>query len=160
MYTSLNIKMKDVSGKDLQKSITYVSASASSADLVSMASGLVGLTTNTYKSADRIQKINVDTESIPGGASIVKTEPTLEVGELQDGSIEVGGYTIKSAEITYDGDGTLLAGTDVDTWVMIESSSINIVPAASSGETGTCTLYATEGTNYAAKSITFSYSFE
>lgn len=160
MNTSLSIKMKSTANKELQKSITYVSASASSADLLSMAQGLTGLTTNTYESADRIQKINVDTESIPGGASIVKTEPTLTVGELEDGSIEVGGYTVKSAEITYNGDGTLLAEAGESTFVAVGDTYIMIVPADESGVTGTCMIYATEGTNYAAKSVTFSFSFE
>lgn len=94
MQTSLSIKMKDTDNKDLQKSITYVSASASSADLREMAMGLVSLTTNNYVGSDRIQKINVDDETVP----VVKPVPTLTV------TSQIGWGTI-----AYSGNGSLVA---------------------------------------------------
>ena len=153
MNTSLSIKMKDVENKSIQKSITYVSDSVSSADLVSMAQGLTGLTTNTYLSADRIQKINVDTESIPSGGSSAKTDPTLTAGSKL--SSDTG------FNYTYNGDGDVYAYVNEDYAVLVNRTSKTVTVADIIGHTGiveyTGTLYATEGASYAAKSVTFSY---
>lgn len=170
MNTSLNIKMKDTNNKDLQKSITYVSASASSADLLSMAQGLTGLTTNTYESADRIQKINIDTEPFN-----VKKDPTLEIKKAQNPTIGMG------CEISYDGDGVLTARVkcssldssthedlgrgfaefdNTGVWAYINNSGdargYSIVGAASYS----ITLSASEGDNYAAKTIIYEHGVE
>ena len=150
MVTSLSISMKDTEGKDLQKSITYVSASASSGDLAEMAQGLTALTSNTYVSADRVQKVNVDNETIPGGS---KTEPTLSIGEWESAS-SIGEYATYQAQITYNGDGTLYAAGNCFTSVDMNSMFLEILPI---NEEVSGTLYASEGTNYAAKSITFSH---
>ena len=79
MNTSLSIKMKSPDNKDLQKSITYISPEVTSNDLKYMARGLVSLTSNSYESADRVQKVNVDTESIPGAGK----DQTLSVSEFE-----------------------------------------------------------------------------
>ena len=130
MNTSLNIKMKDTGGKDLQKSITYVSASASSADLVSMAQGLVGLTTNTYESADRIQKMNVDTESYV----VPKQVPTLSVTD--DGGGKLG-------TITYTGDGSLATAGKADYTI-----SGSMLQGGDESTAYTGVIYATETDKY------------
>lgn len=170
MNTSLNIKMKDTNNKDLQKSITYVSASASSADLLSMAQGLTGLTTNTYESADRIQKINIDTEPFN-----VKKEPTLEIKRAQNPAVGVG------CEISYNGDGVLTANVKVSSlassthedlkrgfayfdgvgvYAYVDNSGdargYSIVGAAAYS----ITLSASEGDNYAAKTIIYEHGVE
>ena len=171
MNTSLSIKMKSTANKDLQKSITYVSASASSADLLSMAQGLTGLTTNTYESADRIQKINIDTESIV----LPKTEPTLAIKSAQNPTIGMG------CGITYNGDGVLTARvngsslassthedlqqgfayfdqTGVFAYIDVSGNSrgYSIVGAASYS----ITLSSSETDNYAAKTIVYEHGVE
>lgn len=103
MYTSLNVKMKDQTDKELAKSITYINASASSADLKSMAQGLVGLTTNTYQSADRIQKLNVDTEQIP------QTEPARLTPAFTFTKNTVSHPANASIIFSYNGNGTITA---------------------------------------------------
>lgn len=79
MNTSISIKMKSPDNKDLQKSITYVNPEATSEDFKLMARGLVSLTSNEYESTDRIQKVNVDTESIPGAG----TDQPITIGEFE-----------------------------------------------------------------------------
>ena len=79
MNTSLSIKMKSPDNKDLQKSITYISPEVTANDLKYMARGLVSLTSNSYEYADRVQRVNVDTESIPGAGK----EQTLTVSEFE-----------------------------------------------------------------------------
>ena len=79
MNTSINIKMKSPDNKDLQKSITYVNPEATSEDFKLMAKGLVSLTSNEYESTDRIQKVNVDTESIPGAG----TDQPITIGAFE-----------------------------------------------------------------------------
>ena len=134
MNTSLSIKMKSTANKDLQKSITYVSASASSADLLSMAQGLTGLTTNTYESADRVQKINIDTEQLPVTA---KPVPTLSVTD--NGS--------SKGTITYTGDGTLIAYSQSGECT-ISGSTLTASTSYDYNTTGV--ICATETENYAS----------
>lgn len=134
MNTSLSIKMKSTANKDLQKSITYVSASASSADLLSMAQGLTGLTTNTYESADRIQKINIDTEQLP---ATPKTVPTLSVSDN-------GGGTVGT--VTYTGDGELIAYGSRGECTF--SNDLIFGPSGTTNFVGV--ICATETANYAA----------
>ena len=142
MVTSLSISMKDTEGKDLQKSITYVSASASSGDLAEMAQGLTALTSNIYVSADRVQKVNVDNESIPGGS---KTVPTLSVAD--DGGQGTG-------TITYTGDGDLIAYCNRGTCT-ITGSALQ-TPSSSGAIVGV--ICATETANYASTWAEFNVS--
>ena len=111
MYTSMNIKMKNPAGKDIAKSVTYVSASASSADLKSMAQGLVGLTQNTYDGADRIQKLNVDTEQVP------QTEPARLTPAFTVTKNQIDIPKNPSILFAYNGNGSIaVAATGQDTW--------------------------------------------
>ena len=175
MNTSLTINMKSPAGKNIGKSITYVSAGASSGDLKSMATGLVGLTTNTYESADRVQKINVDTESIPGESS--KPEPTFTIGSLsytESYNVPEGFTSGYYAPITYNGDGTLCASrpyfeNEDESWTMpdmvtqfcpINGTTNLFIYAREHLDSFDGILYATEGASYAAKSITYSYESE
>ena len=61
--TSLIITSIDQLGKSLQKTVTDVNPNATSAQLVTFATKLNALTTNSYVRTDRIDKINCDTES-------------------------------------------------------------------------------------------------
>ena len=60
MNTSLNLKMKSASDKDMSQAITYIDPNASNADLKGFAQGLVSLTTNTLQSISRIDKTDID----------------------------------------------------------------------------------------------------
>lgn len=138
MQTSLSIKMKDTDNKDLQKSITYVSASASSADLREMAMGLVSLTTNDYVGSDRIQKINVDDETVP----VVKPVPTLVVNDGGGGS---------TGTIAYSGNGSLVAYSSRGECT-ISGSNIS-APTGTSNVSGI--ICASETADYASTWSTF-----
>lgn len=59
-YT-MNIKSKNLSDKAVSTTIGYINPDAQPSELKALAQGLIGLTKNTYQSADRIETINVDT---------------------------------------------------------------------------------------------------
>ena len=58
---SVVIYSKDMSGKDLSKTISDVNPAAQPSELKAMAQGLNSLTTNVYQSADRVARENIDT---------------------------------------------------------------------------------------------------
>ena len=117
-------------GKKLQKTITNVNPEATNANLETFAQMFNGLSTNDYGETNRVKK-QLTTE--PDGTS--KTEPTLTVGS--DGAI------------TYNGDGELFVEGDYN---YIHDNTVgNDKSASFSGK-----VHATEGTNYAAKSVSFS----
>lgn len=71
MKSSLIINSTDVNGNKKQKAITNINPSATSAQLKEFATRFNALSTNTYDSADIVDKINVDTEQrISGGGCI------------------------------------------------------------------------------------------
>ena len=71
---SVVINSKDPSGKSLSKTISSINPSAQPSDLKAMAQGLNALTKNTYDSAERVARENVDTASdktVPAAATLV-----------------------------------------------------------------------------------------
>lgn len=71
MKSSLIINSTDVNGNKKQKAITNINPSATSAQLKEFATRFNALSTNTYDSANIVDKINVDTEQrISGGGCI------------------------------------------------------------------------------------------
>lgn len=145
MDTSLIINSQDTSGNKLQKTITCVNPAAQNSDLKTFAQMATGLTTNDFVTANRVNRMNVDE---PGGGSVIKTEPTLALGNFS-----YDGYNY-SASITYDGDGSLSANsTTALAYCKVDSGDL-IVKSNSSTFTGT--LFASEGESFAAKSIAFS----
>ena len=63
MNTSLIIGMTNTSGENKQKSITDVSNTATNAQLVAFAQGLVAVTNNTYKDTTKVTKVDCDNEA-------------------------------------------------------------------------------------------------
>lgn len=100
--TSIIINSTDTNNKALQKTLTDANASCSAGVLATFGQMLTGLTTNTYKSTNRVNKLNCDTEDIPtdGGSSTGKPVPTLTVTDDGGGSLGV---------IDYSGNGSLVA---------------------------------------------------
>lgn len=145
MQTSLNITSVDATNKQQTKSLTYINPNATNAQLKSAAQKFTAISKNTYSDADRIIKMSVE-EPDPSPSS--KTEPTL--------SIESTGA------ITYNGDGQLFinsSGTDANLiFLHIQENQISAKNAAgNTPQHYDCIVYASEGTNYAAKSVSFTY---
>lgn len=79
---SVVIYSKDMSGKSLSKTISNVNPDAQPSDLKLMAQGLNALTTNTYDSAERVARENVDTatdKAIPAATNLIIKNKTSQV---------------------------------------------------------------------------------
>ena len=151
MDTSLIINSTDTNNKKLQKTIACVNPAVSNSDLKTFAQMTNNLTTNQFVDANRVDRSNVDEE---GGGTVIKTEPTLEVGTFSyDGYRYVAG-------ITYNGDGQLFVSTNEATaYAQIYNHSTQGLQLRVQGTTVfSGTLYAAEGDEYSAKSVTFSNS--
>lgn len=84
MSTSINLKMKTATNKDISQAITDIDPNASASDLKGLAQGLVSLTTNTLVTTSKITK-----EDIP--MTIVATKFTL-LGSLPSFATKVDDY--------------------------------------------------------------------
>ena len=166
---SLILTTNSQGGKKIQKTITDINPNADSETMLAFAQKLNALTTNTYERTDCVEKYNIDTEDAPS-----KPEPTLTVtnGTGVQGitrawleQLTIAG-DIRHLPITYNGDGELYAYTDLHfmaVGISFHNSVPEVVAAAgwgnsvnkpSSFETGKKVyLVATEGENYAAKTI-------
>lgn len=138
MQANLVIESKDTSGKKLTTTITHIrpSEKGKASDL---ATALNALTTNTYVGA-KVNEINVD---IAG-----KTEPTLTLNDWQEGS----GYMFN--QVNYNGDGQLYVQCSAPAYIY-DTTYKRLQVQTTGSFSGT--IYATEGTNYAAKTLSFSY---
>lgn len=168
--TSIIINTTDTNNKALQKTLTDANASCSSGVITTFAQMLTGLTTNTYKSTNRVNKLNCDTEPFN-----VKKEPTLAIVTAQNPDIGMG------CQISYNGDGALTARVkgsslassthedlrrgfayldDVGVYAYLNNSGdargYSVVGAAAYS----ITLSASEGDNYAAKTIIYEHGVE
>lgn len=132
MQVNAILSSTDQSGKKQTTTITYLRASQK-ALAPTLTQALNALTTNTY-TGTQVNEINVD---ITG-----KTEPTLTLGAWSGTSTSV-------ATITYDGDGQLFCNC-----TRLARIDGNLLTVDSSTFTGT--IYATEGTTYASKTLEFS----
>lgn len=122
-------------GKKLQKTLTDIRDTATSAQIKTFTQALNNLTTNNYVETNRIEKTNVDTEEAGGGS---KPVPTLTISEFNEGS----------ATVTYSGDGTLVLKVISGTL----SLSGNTVTASGNGEG---VIYALATANYAPAVLPF-----
>lgn len=156
--TSLILTTTDILGRKQQKSITDVNPNADTAALKTFAQMCNNLTTNTYVSTDRIDKINCDTE-----AGTSKTAPTLAID---------GGNTIQSAgvdttkAITYNGDGVLYISPSNHSNIIMGVQNVNNSyqfiaekPATLTGGAVTGTIYASETTTYKSASVDFTFTY-
>lgn len=154
MKTSVILTATDLSGKKLQKTLTNINSNATAAQLKTLAQGLNGLTTNTYVETGRVDKIVCDLET-------GKTTPTLTLATASATKAAVaaaeGAY---ENEITYNGDGVLTVLTSGAGIVATIEDDTLYVTFVGEGATGTVTVYASEGSEYAAANVTFTISAE
>lgn len=134
MQTSINITSETTSGKKVTKSLSNINNDASNTALTTAASLFTAISNTNYIEADRITKMSL-TENYP------KTEPTLTVDS--------------EGIITYNGDGQLFVKINGDNFGRISNNTISAKSDSGWLSTFSGTVYASEGTNYAAKSITF-----
>lgn len=133
MQVNAIIGSTDPSGKKINTTISYLRESQKS-KARNLAVALNALTTNTFENV-QVNEINVD---IAG-----KTEPTLSISGWSTG--ENYAYTT----VTYNGDGQLFVQCSAP--ANIDQTNRLLVQ----GRNATGTIYATEGNNYAAKTLTF-----
>ncbi|MBR0290173.1 MAG: hypothetical protein IJQ82_14445 [Selenomonadaceae bacterium] len=154
--TSLIITSTDQLGKGLQKTVTDVNPDATSAQLVTFATKLNALTTNSYVRTDRVDKTNCDTEASG------KQTPTLTLA--QSTVTLIGSNKTDYINITYTGDGQLFVGDwsvdvpDIVAGFLTESGQLKIgVQQYPAAKPCTCTIMATETANYKAVSTTLTF---
>lgn len=133
MRVNAILSSTDGSGKKINTTITDLRQSQKS-KAATLTQALNALTTNTYVST-QVNEINVDING--------KTEPTLTLGTW---SFESG---TSKATITYNGDGQLFC--NATKLARIDGDVLTVDSASFTG-----TIYATEGTNYASKTLEFS----
>lgn len=143
MQTSINITSADTNNKKTTKSLSNINPNIDNEKLKQTAILFTAISNTSYQSANRITVQDIEEPFTP---TITKTEPTLTVGEFN-----YDGYNY-TATITYNGDGDLFANS-AGNFCRVENNTLTV--KTSSGSTFSGTLYASEGTNYAAKSINF-----
>ena len=152
--TSVILNSTDSNGKKMQTTITNVNPEASSLHLKQMGQMINALTSNTYDSTDRIDKINCDTEAKP-----IPANPTLSLP-----STSYSGVSTKYETITYSGDGELyVEACDLNNLISAQVILHDNVPklyltkvgSATQTETYTYKLKSTATDNYKAAELTF-----
>ena len=154
--TSLIITSTDQLGKGLQKTVTDVNPDATSAQLVTFATKLNALTTNSYVRTDRVDKTNCDTEASG------KQTPTLT---LSQSTVTLTGSNVyQEIPFTYDGDGQLYAGDwsaenpGCTIGFFYANNTWNIqAQAVSAAVPCTVKIMATETANYKSVSTTLTF---
>ena len=143
MQTSLNISSVNSQNKKITKSLTYIDESATNEQLETAAQKFNAISQNSYVDADRIIKMSVTEPYTPPA----KNEPILTVDS--------------NGAITYNGDGTLYIKNETEVnniFLNLYNNQLTARNAAGNTPTSySCTIYASAGTNYAAKSIEFTY---
>lgn len=140
MQTTINITSINSAEKKSTKSLTNINPNLSNTQLKQAAQLFTAISDETYKSADRIDRIDIE-ENYPG----TKTEPTLSVSE--DGTI------------TYNGDGQLGINLNNNLFGIIQNNEISAKDNDGFAQNSfSGIILASEGTNYSAKSISFTVS--
>lgn len=165
---TLSLGTWSVSGTTYSTTISYNGDGALSSSIGTISGNTLSVTsangvfsgTITATAGNSYQSTTLNFNYSTSGDS-PKTAPTLEIEPFGEGD----NVTV----ITYNGDGVLYCNTDTPFFgAMIEdtsSSEYNLyVYRSENAETTetscTVTVYATEGTNYAAKTATVEYTFE
>lgn len=138
MQANLVINSTDGSGKKVTTTVTHLRPSQKS-HATELATALNALTGNIYTGSS-VNELNVDI----GG----KTEPTLTIGTWQQGTGEM--FT----QVTYNGDGQLYVQCSAPAYIY-DTTYKRLEVKTTGSFSGT--IYATEGNNYAAKTLTFNY---
>lgn len=134
MRVNAILSSTDGSGKKINTTITDLRQSQKS-KAATLTQALNALTTNTYVST-QVNEINVD---ITG-----KTEPTLSISGWSTGQ----GYAY--TQVTYNGDGQLYVSCPTAAAYIDQTNRLTVNGRGVSGE-----IYATEGTNYSSKTLSF-----
>lgn len=162
--TSLILTTTDILGRKQQQSITDVNPNADTTALKTFAQMCNALTTDTYVSTDRIDKINCDLE-----AGTSKTTPTFSASKTtfskalagqdatstDDGMIYNSRWTVQTT-VTYNGDGVLYASVNnaIDTFTVTYSSAntytVKAITSTSTTLPQTITIHTTETDTYKA----------
>jgi len=114
--TSAIVTYTDQTGKAMQKALTDINPDATNAQLVAFAQKLTGITSNSYVSTLRVDKVNCDSEAGGGDARPV---PTLAFNDAKVVNNEISVTTVQNngpsggsicrLPVTYNGDGTVHA---------------------------------------------------
>ena len=154
----------DVTGAKVTEQLGYTDtdvfndATANTA-LRNFVQGITGLTTNTYVSATVTYEVDLDTNNPPAA----KTTPTLAI----DGGSTISAVGVSTTKaITYNGDGQLSVSISPANNIIFglyddngTKTFIAEKPASLSGGSANGTIYATEGTNYKAASVNFTFTY-
>ena len=144
MKTSLSVDyIETSSGKKGQRSVTDINPLATTESILQFVHDLVGLTTNTYSQTNRIQTINVDTESIPGGGSTPKPVPTITVNPSSVEASQV--YTQPYVTISASVNGDSISPMNIYTKV-VKTNANYFLQHVNPPETGTYRINASNGT--------------
>lgn len=141
------------------KTIADISATATPAQIVAFAQAFNALSTNSYVETYRIERLNCDTAPEPTPTPS-KPVPTLTLNTTSATMAEIssamaGSEGLYEVEYTYNGDGVLSVATSYADIVATVDQDFLYIAFVGEGATGTVTLYASEGTQYAATSATF-----
>lgn len=127
---TLMVSSVDQTGGKIQRSYPDINVNASGSALYEFSQQLNALSTDTFVEADRLFKINLDTEDYGSGA-VEKRTPTLTLGQssVQEANVhdEVGRTEpyFYLFDITYDGDGDLRVGFE-NTLARTKGSSLYV----------------------------------
>jgi len=147
MTTSVNITSTSTANKKMTKSITNINPQISNSALKTAAQLFTAISTNTFNGADRIVRVDVNEPYNPSSPTL---EPTLQVGEFEENP-----SNYFSADITYNGDGSLYVIVDTENaFATIANNKINVY---STEQTFSGSVFASAGTSYASKSVEFMY---
>lgn len=108
--TDLKISTKTSEGKSGTTTVSYVNPEATAATLKELAAKLVNLTDDTYISADRVNTVNVDTESptIKQTPTFTFSKTVFAQSEFAEGGNGAGGtWPAVSFTVTTDSDGVI-----------------------------------------------------
>lgn len=140
MNTSVNIITSDIANKKSTKAISNINPEVSNDNLKQAAQLFTAISTNTYQDANRIITMSVDEEYNP---PVTKIEPTLTLDK-------------NYGTITYNGDGQLFALLNANYQYILNDNNLTVRNSEGTITSSySITIYASEGTNYAAKTFTF-----
>ena len=160
--TNVVIKATDITGKQVSTTINYANPNASNSTLKTMGQMMNALTTNEYMQTNRTDITFLDTAP-PTPAD--KQTPTLSIAGGNNVTIVSDGASTVN-NINYNGDGVLYASNAGQNGIIFGIREENNIPqllcgkpTSLTGGANTGTIYASEGTNYKAASIEFTFTY-
>ena len=156
----------DNTGAKVKTNISNVNPEATNTTVKNFAQMLNSLTTNSYVQTAKTISLICDTDQditptpSPTPTPSEKLTPTLTLENASATMAEIFAAMqtdegLYENPITYNGDGVLSVATSYADIVSTVDQDFLYVSFIGEGTTGTVTLYASEGTEYAAASVTF-----